>query len=81
MQLIAINSKLYLYLIFQCLQQQYDIICDEYDVKCNEVKELTKKYKKEEDQLLEQTKLYTDIKSDVETLKNDLACAHKTINR
>jgi len=67
--------------IFQCLQQQYDIKCDEYDIKCKEVKELIKKFKEEENQLLEQSKLCTDLKSNVETLKNDLVSAQKTINR
>lgn len=79
--MLSSKHETLLYFIFQCLQQQYDIICDKYDVKCNEIKELTKKYKKEEDQLLEQTKLCSDIKSDVETLKSDLACAQKTILR
>jgi len=68
-------------IIFQCLQQQYDIKCDEYDIKCKEVKELIKKSKEEENQLLEQSKLYTDLKFNVETLKKDLVSAQKTINR
>uniref|UniRef100_A0A2S2NFH3 GRIP and coiled-coil domain-containing protein 2 n=1 Tax=Schizaphis graminum TaxID=13262 RepID=A0A2S2NFH3_SCHGA len=63
----------------RCLQQQYDIKCDEYDIKCVEIKELVKKCKQEENQLLEQTKLCTVLKSDIETLKNDLTHAHSTI--
>ncbi|CAH1738003.1 unnamed protein product [Aphis gossypii] len=63
----------------RCLQQQYDIKCDEYDIKCVEIKELVKKCKQEENQLLEQTKLCTILKSDIETLKNDLTQAHNTI--
>ncbi|VVC24338.1 Hypothetical protein CINCED_3A012898 [Cinara cedri] len=64
----------------RCLQQQYDIKCDEYDIKCKEINELVKKLKEEENQLLEQAKLCTDLKSDVETLKNNLTCAQKSIN-
>ncbi|XP_025202038.1 GRIP and coiled-coil domain-containing protein 2 [Melanaphis sacchari] len=65
--------------IARCLQQQYDIKCDEYDNKCLEIKELFKKCKQEENQVLEQTKLCTILKSDIETLKNDLTHAHDTI--
>ncbi|XP_060862086.1 GRIP and coiled-coil domain-containing protein 2-like isoform X2 [Metopolophium dirhodum] len=63
----------------RCLQQQYDIKCDEYDIKCTEIKELFKKCKQEENQLLEQTKLCTILKSDIEILKNDLSVAQNTI--
>lgn len=66
--------------ILQCLQQQYDIKCDEFDIKCKETKELSKKLKEEENKLLEQTKLCLNLKSDNETLKNDLVNAQKTIN-
>ncbi|XP_022166739.1 GRIP and coiled-coil domain-containing protein 2-like [Myzus persicae] len=63
----------------RCLQQQYDIKCDEYDIKCAEIKELVKKCKQEENQLLEQKKLCTILKLDIENLKNDLSQAQNTI--
>jgi len=71
----------YIFFISKCLQQQYDIKCDEYDIKCVEIKELVKKCKQEENQLLEQTKLCTKLKSDIENLKDDLSQAQNTIVR
>lgn len=44
------------------------------------MKELSKKFKEEENHLLEQNKLCIHLKSDIETLKNDLVNAQKTIN-
>lgn len=70
-----------MFFTFQCLQQQYDIKCDEYDIKCDEIKVLAKKFKEEENQLLEQTKLCTGFKSDIEVLKNEIAYSQKTIKR
>lgn len=71
----------YNFFISKCLQQQYDIKCDEYDIKCAEIKELVKKCKQEENQLLEQKKLCTILKLDIENLKNDLSQAQNTIIR
>ncbi|XP_050431913.1 GRIP and coiled-coil domain-containing protein 2-like isoform X2 [Adelges cooleyi] len=65
--------------LVQCLQQQYDIKCDEYDEKCTEVKGMLTKLKDGENQLLEQTNLCTSLKSKIDELKNDLVSANKTI--
>ncbi|XP_050539311.1 GRIP and coiled-coil domain-containing protein 2-like [Daktulosphaira vitifoliae] len=65
--------------IARCLQQQYDIKCDEYDEKCKETKNLVKQLNQEKKLLLDQTKLCSSLNIEIEKLKNDLVITNKSL--
>lgn len=68
-------------IIFQFLEQQCHIKCDECDIKCNKINTWVNVFKGTKNNILELTKCCGVLKTNVKTLKNDLASTQKTTQK